>query len=228
MQYVILFDSQPCTVHPEVMCGRFSQTKSRKEVLEELAGIELPPLFLKRYNIAPSQRIAIIQQENPSRAVESIWGLDNPHSGSPIINARSESLAVRPMFKNLLATNRCLIPADGFYEWKGRQPYYFHMPNKQLFAFAGLWRHDRCVIITRSAYSTVRGIHERMPVILNSNHWNIWLGKDQSPPLLSAIEGSPLIHHPVSRYVNSVAHDDPKCLTPVPSQTDLSLFPNDD
>jgi len=205
------------------MCGRFTQTKSRMEALEELGGIELPPLFLGRYNIAPTQKVAVIRQDHPSCAMEFTWGFENPRSGTPIINARSETLTERPMFKDLLLGNRCLIPADGFYEWKGKQPYYFQLPGKDLFGFAGLWRSGQCVIITRAADSNMQGIHDRMPVIFPRDRWASWLDRyalqDQAPALTA---------RPVSRRVNSVANDDPKCLLASEVQTDLSLFPDDD
>ena len=101
--------------------------------MAELGELELPPLFHGRYNIAPSQKIAVIRQSDPSRIEECIWGFKNPRSASIVINARSETLLERPMFKDLVANNRCLIPADGFYEWKGKQPYYFQTMKKQLF-----------------------------------------------------------------------------------------------
>jgi putative SOS response-associated peptidase YedK len=205
------------------MCGRFTQTKSREEVLEQLGSIELPPLFLGRYNIAPTQKIAVIRQDNPSCAEECIWGFSTPRSNAPVINARSETLTERPMFKELLTGNRCLIPADGFYEWKGRQPYYFHLPDHALFAFAGLWCEDLCVIITRAADGNMQGIHDRMPVILTRGDRAVWLDRYALP------ERAPdLITRPVSRRVNSVANDDPQCLAAGEVQTDLSLFPDDD
>jgi len=101
------------------MCGRFTQTNSRKEVLEA-HDIELPPLFHGRYNVAPTQQTAIITATAPTKAVECIWGFNSKHSTTPVINARSETLQERPMFRHLLDRNRCIIPADGFYEWKGR------------------------------------------------------------------------------------------------------------
>lgn len=205
------------------MCGRFTQTKSREEVLEELGSIELPPLFLGRYNVAPAQKVAVIRQNQPALAVESIWGFPNPRSGAPVINARSETLTERPMFKDLLTGKRCLIPADGFFEWKGRQPYYFQLPDRKLFGFAGLWHDDRCVIITRAADGNMQGIHDRMPVILARADWETWLNHfviDEQTPELTT--------RPVSRRVNSVANDDPACLAAGEVQTDLSLFPDDD
>ena len=203
------------------MCGRFTQTKSREDVLEVLGEIELPPLFHGRYNIAPTQTVAIIRSSEPARANECIWGFKNPKSTSVVINARSETLAERPMFKNLLVANRCLIPADGFYEWKGRQPYYFQLPEKQLFAFAGLWHNDRCVILTRAADSNMQGIHPRMPVIIESTDWKRWLA-DPSAVLCSTfntVRFSPA--RPVSLRVNKVANDDPACLAPADVQIDL-------
>ena len=204
------------------MCGRFTQTRSREEVLKELCHIELPPLFHQRYNIAPTQTVGIIRQDRPERTDESIWGLKNRRDGSMIINARGETLTERPMFKQILATNRCLIPADGFYEWKGKQPYLFQPEDKRIFAFAGLWINDRCVIVTRSADANMKGIHHRMPVIFSWNESYRWLETFHLP------EAPRLMCRPVSRRVNSVIHDDPSCLDSADVQTDLSLFPEDD
>lgn len=200
------------------MCGRFTQTKSRKEVLDALGEIELPPLFHGRYNIAPTQHVAIIRQTAPHRAEACIWGFENPRAGAVIINARSETLDVRPMFKDLLSAHRCIIPADGFYEWQGKQPYYFQLPERQLFGLAGLWQDGRCTIITRAADESMQGIHDRMPVILPINRWNGWLEKFQwfNPPALTA--------RPVSRRVNKVANDSPDCLALSEVQDDLFLF----
>ena len=205
------------------MCGRFTQTKSRKEVLDALGDIELPPLFHGRYNIAPTQKVALIRSDAPRHVDECIWGFDNPKSTATIINARTETLTERPLFRDLLTTNRCLIPADGFYEWKGKQPYYFQLPEKRLFAFAGLWRHDRCVILTRSADQNMQGIHHRMPLIIPAEHWSRYLTDFEpmeTPPTLTA--------RPVSRRVNKVANDDPDCLKAGDEQIDLSLFPDEE
>ena len=211
------------------MCGRFTQTKSQKEALGQLGGIELPPLFHGRYNIAPTQKVATLRADG--RVAECRWGFVHPKSTAPIINARIETLAERPMFKDLLSAHRCLIPADGFYEWKERQPYYFQTLEKQLFAFAGLWRDGRCVVITRPADENMHGIHHRMPFILPASHWNRWL--ENTPNLQSKLTivnldcrfGPPsLTARPVSRRVNKVANDDPACLDPGEVQADL--FPS--
>jgi putative SOS response-associated peptidase YedK len=201
------------------MCGRFTQTKSRKETLDALGDIELPPLFHRRYNIAPTQQVAIIRSDNPARATESRWGFDNPKSSSTIINAKCETLTERPLLKGLVAAHRCLIPADGFYEWKGKRPYYFQRPEKELFALAGLFRNDRFVIITRAADANMQGIHHRMPIILPINDWNHWLKQGRMP------ESATLTSRPVSCRVNKVANDDPSCLDPADEQIDLFLFP---
>jgi len=204
------------------MCGRFTQTRSREEILIELSGIELPPLFHRRYNIAPAQTVGIIREHQSLRAEEAVWGFLHPHSGTTVINARYETLTERPMFRNLIAGNRCLIPADGFYEWKGRQPYYFQLENQQMFAFAGLWLRDRCVILTRPADTNMQGIHNRMPLILAWEDSHRWLETLHLP------EMPRLTCRPVSRRVNSVAHDDSKCLDSADEQTDLFLFPDAD
>lgn len=206
------------------MCGRFTQTKSRAEVLEELGAIEFPPLFHGRYNVAPAQDIAVIHQSSPELMKSCRWGFETPQTGALIINARIESLTERPMFKELITENRCLIPADGFFEWKDRQPYYVQLPDRRLFAFAGLWHAGRCVIITSPANHSMQDIHSRMPVILPVNRWDRWL----KAPVLSRSGAPPLITRPVSRRVNKVAHDDPACLGPAEVQTDLSLFPDGD
>lgn len=211
------------------MCGRFTQTKSHAEALEALGEIELPPLFCGRYNIAPTQPVAVIRQDMPTRAEECIWGFEHPHSGAPIINARSETLDVRPMFRDLLSLNRCLIPADGFYEWKDKQPYYFQLPDRQLFAFAGLWRNGRCTIITRAADANMQGIHDRMPVILPPGRWKTWFDTSHNVTSVLTIvstDVTPLVVYPVSHRVNKVANDDPSCLIRAAVQTDLSLFPD--
>ena len=205
------------------MCGRFTQTKSRKEVLESLGDIELPPLFHGRYNIAPSQKVAIIRASHPQRVHECIWGFTNPKSSAPIINARSETVTERPMFKNLISSSRCLIPADGFYEWKGKQPYYFQLHRKQLFAFAGLWNRDRCVIMTRAADQNMQGIHHRMPMILPADRWKSYLSNSELIPDVPTLTA-----RPVSRRVNKVIHDDPSCIRAGDEQIDLFLFPDEE
>ena len=204
------------------MCGRFTQTKSRDEVLAELEAIDLPPLFEGRYNIAPTQPVAAIQTGSPGTVTAIDWGFPIPQ-GSLVINARSETIREKPLFRDLLDSRRCLILSDGFYEWKGKQPYYFQLPDRHLFGFAGLWRpqaekpkKSECVIITRPAETTVKPIHERMPVILRPDEWNGWIEGfriPDTPPELTA--------RPVSMRVNKVANDDPSLIEQAPVQGDL-------
>ncbi len=205
------------------MCGRFTQTKTREEVLEQLAEIELPPLFHGRYNVAPTQQIPVIDQNSPNRTTECIWGFENPKSGGVIINARSETLNERPMFNCLFSTNRCLIPADGFYEWKGRQPYFFQLESGAFFAFAGLWNNGRCVIMTRAADENMRGFHDRMPVIVLQEQWKNWLHSPFPPPAPPHLKS-----RPVSPLVNRVGNDCPECIEPAAVQADLFLFPGEE
>ena len=192
---------------------------------EQLAEIELPPLFHGRYNIAPTQPVAAIRQATPDKAEECIWGFE---AESLVINARFETLWERPMFRDLADSNRCLIPADGFYEWKGRQPYYFQLPDKTLFAFAGLWRDTRCVVITRAADRNMQGIHNRMPVIIPHDRWETWLlppksaaPKPTAVSLDATLPPPSLTARPVSMRVNKVANDDPCCLDPGEVQAEL-------
>ena len=179
-----------------------------------MAEVELPPLFHGRYNVAPTQAVAMLHQNNPMMAAETTWGFDNPRGGL-VINARTETVHEKPMFKDLTATNRCLIPADGFYEWKGKEPHYFQLPTHELFAFAGLYRKGRCVILTRAADQNMRGIHDRMPLILRQPDWKKWMERYQ---LLDPPE---LVERTVSRRVNRVVNDDPACLDPGESQGEL-------
>ena len=204
------------------MCGRFTQTKPNLEKIEGLANIDLPPLFQGRYNIAPSQPVAVVHSQVPDAVISSSWGFPVPQ-GSLVINARMETLQEKSLFSHLLDAHRCLILADGFYEWKDRQPYYFQLPDQSLFAFAGLWRpraddpgRNECVIVTRAAGPDVKPIHDRMPVILRPEAWPEWIGGfrlPDTPPGLTA--------RPVSKRVNKVINDDPLCIKPSPVQGDL-------
>lgn len=198
------------------MCGRFTQTKT--ETTKEFAEVELPPLFKGRYNVAPTQPVAALRQNQPRIDLMS-WGFSTHHN-SLIINARQETLHEKPIFKSLMAANRCLIFADGYYEWRDSQPYYFQLPKRNLFAFAGLWRSNpeniaamETLIITRSANDAISHIHDRMPVILQQNDWSNWLEQYRLP------EPSSLAFHPVSCKVNKVSNDDPSCIQPAPEQT---------
>ena len=187
------------------------------------------------YNVAPTQEVAAVLEEGGKRRLEMLrWGLvpswaDDPEIGARMINARSETAPEKPSFRRAFRSKRCLIPADGFYEWKrepgGKQPYYFHMHDGHPFAFAGLWeRWEKggalltCAILTTKANSVLEGIHDRMPVILPSGAYDAWLDPDadreQLRDLMIPYPGDDLETYPVSRFVNSPRNNDERCIEP--------------
>ncbi|UTE76064.1 MULTISPECIES: SOS response-associated peptidase [unclassified Rossellomorea] len=218
------------------MCGRFSLTTP----LEELVKLYLIDEFLEdwqpRYNIAPSQNVlSLISHKGKRRAGEIKWGLV-PHwadasKWKPLINARSETLLVKPSFKSLVHSRRMVIFADGFYEWKkeesGRIPIRFKLKEEQPFVFAGLWDRNGEVttstILTTEANSLVEDVHERMPVMLtNSEDIEKWLNTDeysfdQAASVLKPLPREMMEGYRVSTYVNSPKHDTSECIVPVSS-----------
>jgi putative SOS response-associated peptidase YedK len=162
------------------------------------------------------------------------WGLvpswaDDPGIGARMINARSETAPEKPSFRSAFRRRRCLIPVDGFYEWKrengSKQPYYFRIDGGRPFAFAGLWESwnkdgeiRSCTILTTTANDLVEEIHERMPVILPRDRYDAWLDPEAEGEELAALlvpyPGDDLEAYPVSRFVNSPGNDDPRCIEP--------------
>ena len=155
------------------------------------------------------------------------WGLippwaQDPNDGPLLINARAETAAVKPAFRSALRNARCLIPADGFYEWKKigtkKQPYHIRRADGQLFAFAGLWGKWRelesCTILTTDANELVRSLHNRMPVILPSNDYDKWLDLEMQDPqdLLTQFPDSEMLAVPVNPIVNNAKHEGPECV----------------
>ncbi|MAT70302.1 MAG: hypothetical protein CMJ58_12355 [Planctomycetaceae bacterium] len=225
------------------MCGRFT-LKTPAPMIAELLGLESPgprqlELFSPRYNIAPTQDIAVVRtSEGGAReATPMRWGLipswaKEMSKGAPLINARSETVAEKPTFRGPFKRTRCLIPADGFYEWTGakgsKQPYYIRFPDERLYAFAGLWDRWRgpggagpviesCTILTTAANAQLREFHDRMPVILSPGDYEAWLDPtlqdaDALRPLLDPLPDGELAVDPVSTRVNKVANDDPACV----------------
>jgi putative SOS response-associated peptidase YedK len=215
------------------MCGRFT-LQAPADLLADLFG--LPALFeLKaRFNIAPTQDVAAVRVD-PIEAERELtmmrWGLvpffaRDPSIGNRMINARGETVAEKPSFRAAYRSRRCLIPADGFYEWQkvdgAKQPHHVTMEDGAVFAMAGLYENWRdpegatltsCTIITTAARDDLAWLHDRMPVILDPEDWEIWLDpdlKDRSllDPLLVPWGGKPLRTRPVSRRVNSPRADD--------------------
>lgn len=219
------------------MCGRFSQSLRSEAIAEAFQLIETPD-WQPRYNIAPTQMIpAIVAAESGNRQFKPLrWGLipswsKDPTIGAKLINARSETVAEKPSFRSAFKQRRCLILADGFYEWRKqsgkKQPFYFRLENGSPFAFAGLWerwdsedsRLETCTILTTEANQTVAQVHDRMPVILKADSYDRWLDPSQPPALLQELlrpyDSDLMTAYPVSLSVNSPRNDTPDCTAPL-------------
>ncbi|MCU0484646.1 MAG: SOS response-associated peptidase [Anaerolineales bacterium] len=222
------------------MCGRFTLTLDPGELKEAFPDIQFPSDFSPRYNIAPSQPVAVISNAAPSQVSFYTWGLipswaKDPAIGSRMINARAETLAEKPSFRTPLRRRRCLILADGFYEWqeipgsKAKQPIFIHLKDRRPFAFAGLWDlwHApdasliySCTIITTQPNALMEPIHNRMPAILPASSYAAWLEPGERQPaelsrLLAPYPAEDMAAYPVSRLVNSPAVDEPACIAPL-------------
>jgi putative SOS response-associated peptidase YedK len=226
------------------MCGRFTLKSPGRVRFDGRSPrlLETKP----RYNIAPSQEVLVITQSDDLQDLSSfIWGLVPSWSKEPrgFINARAETLEEKPSFSESFLKRRCLIPADGFYEWKRngktRQPYYFQMSDEAPFAFAGIWDEWRkdgvsiasCSIVTTAPNELLETIHDRMPVILAPAVQEAWLRHGAAPAELRAIlkpfPASGMKSHPVSQEVNYAQAEDERLVEPVEliqAGTNLSLF----
>lgn len=224
------------------MCGRFS-LKTTPDALERIFGHPAPAGYHPRYNVAPSQEVlAIVAEEGVERPAMLRWGLipfwaKDAAIGNKLVNARAESIAEKPAFRNAFRKRRCLILADGFYEWQqrsdGKHPMWVHRPNGEPFALAGLWeRWDRgehpvetCTILTTDANPFMRTIHTRMPIILDAGAGRAWLDAAASEgalhDLLTTSGEVELEAHEVSRLVNNPANDRPECIEPMESEESL-------
>lgn len=215
------------------MCGRFTLTISAEELAEIFELDEVPSSFPQRFNIAPSQPIAaIIKTDNhPVRHLSLLrWGLipswsKDPTIGNRLINARAETAAEKPSFRNAFKRRRCLIPADGFYEWQKqeqrKQPFYIHVKENQPFAFAGLWETWQDIstgtILTTEANPLLQQIHDRMPVILKPQDYDKWLDINNQntaelQSLLKPFPSEEMEFYPVSNEVNKPGNDSHKCI----------------
>ncbi|SRR5579862_2794319 len=220
------------------MCGRFRQSRSR-QILEEMFQVHFDSDYeiVPRYNIAPTQPVLVIRQEpdKPIRRASSMrWGLvpswsKNLSSSARRINARSETVTTTPAFREPFKSQRCLIPADGFYEWKlnrkSKQPYCFQIGHGDVFAFAGLWDRWRspskeiiesCTILTTKPNSLVADIHDRMPVILGPENYDLWLdpkfhNEESLFSMLTPYDATLMECRRVSNRVNDPKNDDPAC-----------------
>ena len=219
------------------MCGRYTLRTPVEKLAEEFgidaSSVELPP----NYNVAPTQEVAAVLSEGGERRLELLrWGLipswaDDPGIGSRMINARAETAPEKPSFRRAFRERRCLIPADGFYEWKrmngAKQPFYIRMKEGRPFAFAGLWESWKdnggpeirsCAILTTGPNALAGEIHDRMPVILPAGSYDAWLDpeaeKEELVALLAPYPEAEMEAYPVSRFVNSPSNNDPRCIEP--------------
>lgn len=226
------------------MCGRYTLTVELNALRRRFAALAEDSLQTRpRFNIAPTQNIPVIRQGDEGRKISELrWGLiprwaKEASIGQRMINARSETLTEKPSFRPLLFRHRCLVPADGYYEWSKtesgkKQPYRIIVGDGELFAFAGLW--DRWVspeggtvesftIITTQANDKLSRIHHRMPVILPRSAEELWLDPEVRDPnllreLLVPYPDEPIHAYPVSTLVNSPRNDTEACIHPIRSQ----------
>ena len=211
------------------MCGRYAWSNPQVECFRKYA--PPPPQKIKpRYNRSPGQSHPILHSNNQTIAwADAEWGsFPSANSVNPRgfpINARSETVSQKPTFQAAFESQRCLIPADGYYEWqvveRERRPHFFHLPDRSTFAFAGLWRegpYGLCfTILTRSAPSNCLHIHHRMPVILSDENYTTWMDEQSTAgqllDLLSNFK-SDILFYPVFKRVNSTKKDGPELLEP--------------
>lgn len=233
------------------MCGRFRLSRRKQVVEEYFDTVSDEPNWTPRFNIAPTQPVPVIRQ-NPKEPVRGLstmlWGLiprwaKDSSGAARMINARSETAATLPTFRDAMKSRRCLIPADGFYEWaktaKSKQPFCFEVNDGELFAFAGLWDRWKdptgqwiksCSILTTTPNAVTSAVHDRMPVILGKDDYDVWLDPEMkdtavASDLLKPYEARLMRCYPVSNRVNSVTNDDEECSLPVEiSQIQDRLF----
>lgn len=220
------------------MCGRFTLAVPGEQVAAQFQLAEAPALAA-RYNIAPTQQVAAVRATEAGRELGMFrWGLvpswaKDLSIGARMINARSETAAEKPAFRAAMRQRRCLIPADGFYEWQardgGKQPFHIRLADGAPFAMAGLYEHWKtpagewlatCTILTTEANELMQPLHNRMPVILASEHYGLWLDpglRDVAPleQLLVPFPADRMVASPVSRAVNRAGTEGPELLAPV-------------
>jgi len=233
------------------MCGRYVLRRLKDWLDDAFAELKIRPdlSFLERYNIAPTQNLPAVRWEKDGPALVNLrWGLipswaKDPSIGSRMINARAESLAEKPAFRTAFQRRRCLLPADGFYEWqtragkKQKQPHLIYLKNDRPFAFAGIWDRwetptetvESFSIITTQANTLIQPIHDRMPVILTGANCDQWIRptsrESELTPLLASYDANALAHHPVSTAINSPGNDAPTCADPSKDEWPDSLWP---
>jgi putative SOS response-associated peptidase YedK len=219
------------------MCGRYRLSRRKQIIEEHFDTADWQDDWSPRYNIAPTQPVPVIRQhpKEPCRTLSPMkWGLiphwaKDPSVATGTINAKSETAATEPAFRDPLKFRRCLIPADGFFEWKrtatGKQPFCFEINDGQLFAFAGLWDGWKqpngdwlrtCSILTTIPNAVTSAIHDRMPVILHQDTYDLWLDPCMNnvqvvSELLKPYDAKSMRSYPVSTRINHVENDDEEC-----------------
>lgn len=223
------------------MCGRYTQTHSAESLARAFQLADVPPQE-PRYNIAPAQPVAAAIGPNPSETASATrafkmlrWGLipswaKDAKIGAKLINARAETVADKPSFRAAFRRRRCLVVADGFYEWQNqggqKQPFYIRLKEASPFAFAGLWEHwqdaageliESCTILTTAANEMMQPIHPRMPVILNPKDYDLWLDPQVQDvevlkPLLVPYRAEAITAYRVNLKVNNARYDRPDCI----------------
>lgn len=221
------------------MCGRFTLTVNPADLQETFQDYSFPQQFAPRFNIAPTQPVLAIPNDEQNTADFFIWGLipmwaKDPSIGNRMINARGETLEEKPAFRGSLKYKRCLVLADGFYEWKSspgkkiKTPFFIHMKDRKPFAFAGLWdswsgpdgsQIKSCTIITTEPNELTSIIHDRMPAILHPRDYTKWLDPspqtpEQLKPLIKPFPAELMNAYPVSTLVNTPANDTPELVVP--------------
>ncbi|MEV0071457.1 MULTISPECIES: SOS response-associated peptidase [unclassified Amycolatopsis] len=248
------------------MCGRYAATKDPAKLIDEFAAVDLTEGAAREdYNVAPTKNVVTVVQRHPRDAEGQVledepaerslrimkWGLvpfwaKDPSVGSRMINTRAETAAEKPAFKRALKSRRCLVPADGWFEWrrtgKEKEPFYMTDPSGSSLAFGGIWESWRpkdgssdeqplitFSIITTDAEGQLRGIHDRMPLIVPGEHWDGWLDPDQSsvdgllvPTPPDFVESLEL--RPISTLVNNVRNNGPQLLTRAEPAASETLF----
>lgn len=219
------------------MCGRFTLATNTQKLAEAFAEFEVPADLPPRYNVAPSQPVAVVANNGQHKVEFFQWGLipswaKDPKIGNQMINARAETLAEKASFKNAYKRRRCLVLADGFYEWKKegdntKTPVYIRLASGEPFAFGGLWEMWQtaedfilsCTIITTSPNELMAQIHNRMPLILPRDTYEQWLDPAERTPdqlngLLKPYPAELMTAYPVSKLVNSPKNDSPVLIEP--------------
>jgi putative SOS response-associated peptidase YedK len=221
------------------MCGRFT-LKTSPARIKEMFRLQRLGEFDPRYNIAPSQPVLAVRAIPESEERQGVflkWGLipswaTEPGPSDGLINARADTVATKPLFRSAFKKRRCLVLADGFYEWRaapgGKIPYYFQMKDESPFAFAGLWERwekgeepiESCTLITTDANGVVKPVHNRMPVILDPQNFDCWLDPDEKraevlQPFLVPLPDDWLTTYPVSKLVNNPRNERRECIEPL-------------